>query len=131
MVVLVKVQSRDLGIRGGTDKLNYNFNYAHYDEKAIMIGSEFTRNNLSLNLKSKAGDKIDLAFTMRYSDTEIGGSGANEQKEVSATDSRLRNSVAIFTDFRFKFSSNDDTPDGNLVNPFLSISDNDNNSNKK
>lgn len=85
-----EVQSRDLSIRGGSDKMNYNFNYAHYDEKAIMMGSDYNRNNLSLALNSKASDKIDLSFTMRYSDTEINGGGMNEQNEVSSADSRLK-----------------------------------------
>lgn len=120
-----KTQNHDFGIRGGNDKLSYSFNYAHYDETAIMQGSQFARNNLSLNLKSKAGEKVDLALTMRYSKTEIGGSGANEQKEVSATDSRLRNSVQYSPILGVNSVANDDTPDGNLVQPFLSISDND------
>jgi len=121
-----EVNSRDLGIRGGTDKLSYNFNYAYYDEKAIMVGSDFKRNNLSLALKNKASDKIDLGFTVRYSDTEINGSGSNEQNEVSSLDSRLRHSVGyspipmpgLTTD------NDDQTVNSYLVNPFLAISDN-------
>lgn len=122
-----QVQNHDLGIRGGNEKLSYSFNYAHYDEKAIMMGSQFARNNLSMNLKSKAGEKVDLAFTMRYSKTKINGSGANEQKEVSATDSRLRNSVQYspILDVYTSSLNIDDNPDGNLVHPFLSVSDND------
>ncbi|OIV44036.1 SusC/RagA family TonB-linked outer membrane protein [Flavobacterium johnsoniae] len=121
-----EVNSRDLGIRGGTEKLSYNFNYAYYDEKAIMVGSDYKRNNLSLALKNKASDKIDLGFTVRYSDTEINGSGANEQNEVSSLDSRLRHSVGyspipmpgLTTD------NDDQTVNSYLVNPFLAISDN-------
>ncbi|MBF4485628.1 MULTISPECIES: TonB-dependent receptor [unclassified Flavobacterium] len=121
-----EVSSRDLGIRGGTDKLSYNFNYAYYDEKAIMVGSDYKRNNLSLALKNKASDKIDLGFTVRYSDTKINGGGANEQNEVSSLDSRLRHSVGyspipmpgLTTD------NDDQSVNSYLVNPFLAISDN-------
>lgn len=120
-----QTQNHDLSIRGGDEKLSYSLNFAHYDEKAIMQGSEFARNNLSLNLKSKAGEKIDLAFTMRYSKTEIGGAGANETKEVSASDSRLRNSVQYSPILDVSSPTNDDTPDGNLIQPFTSITDND------
>ena len=122
-----EVQSRDLGIRGGSDKINFNFNYAHYDEKAIMVGSDFDRNNLSLALNSKASDKIDLSFTMRYSDTEINGGGVNEQKEVSASDSRLRHSVG-YSPVPILGLTTDDTDEavsGYLVNPFVAVSDND------
>jgi TonB-linked SusC/RagA family outer membrane protein len=122
-----EVQSRDLGIRGGTEKANFNFNYAHYDEKAIMLGSDFKRDNLSLALKSKASDKIDLAFTMRYSNTEINGGGANEQNEFSSNDSRLRHAVG-YSPIPMPGLTTDDTDEavsGYLINPFVSVADND------
>lgn len=121
-----EVQSRDLGIRGGTDKLNYNFNYAHYDEKAIMIGSNYKRNNLSLALKSKLNEKIDVAFTVRYSDTEIDGGGVNEQNEKSSADSRMRTIVGYAPLPVAGLSSDDVSGDGSdvLVNPLRSVYDN-------
>lgn len=121
------VQSHDLGIRGGTDKMNYSFNYALYDESAIMLGSDFRRNNLSLNLKNKASDKVDLSFTMRYSNTVIGGSGANEQKEVSSSDSRLKHSVG-YSPIDLPGLTTDDTDEAvasYLVNPLVAVADND------
>ncbi|KQB41694.1 SusC/RagA family TonB-linked outer membrane protein [Flavobacterium aquidurense] len=122
-----EVQSRDLGIRGGTDKLNYNFNYAHYDEKAIMIGSDYKRNNLALALKSKLNDKIDVSFTMRYSDTQIDGGGVNEQNEKSSSDSRMRTIVGYAPLPVAGLTSDDVSGDGSdiLVNPLRSVSDND------
>ena len=121
-----EVQSRDLGIRGGTDKLNYNFNYAHYDEKAIMIGSNYKRNNLALALKSKITDKIDVGFTVRYSDTEIDGGGVNEQNEKSSSDSRMRTIVGYAPLPVAGLTSDDVSGDGSdvLVNPLRSIYDN-------
>ncbi|MFD1601788.1 SusC/RagA family TonB-linked outer membrane protein [Flavobacterium artemisiae] len=122
-----EVQSRDLGIRGGSDKLSYNFNYAHYDEKAIMIGSDYKRNNLSLALKSKISDKVDVGFTMRYSDTQINGGGVNEQNEKSSADSRMRTIVGYAPLPVSGLTSEDIAGDGSdqLINPFKSVSDND------
>jgi TonB-linked SusC/RagA family outer membrane protein len=122
-----EVQSRDLGIRGGSDKLSYNFNYAHYDEKAIMIGSDYKRNNLALALKSKVSNKIDLGFTMRYSDTQINGGGVNEQNEKSSADSRMRTIVGYAPLPVSGLTSEDIAGDGSdqLINPFKSVSDND------
>ncbi|QBZ98899.1 hypothetical protein GS03_02411 [Flavobacterium sangjuense] len=122
-----QVVNNDLGIRGGSDKLNYNFNFTRYNEKTIMLGSTFDRDNLSLNLRSKANDKIDLSFTMRYSNTEITGGGANEQNEVSSTDSRLRHAVGyapiplagVTTD------NTDEAISSYLINPFVAVADND------
>ncbi|MFW0738880.1 SusC/RagA family TonB-linked outer membrane protein [Flavobacterium sp. T12S277] len=128
-----EVNSRDLGIRGGNEKLSYNFNYAYYDEKAIMVGSNFKRNNLSLAVKNKASDKIDLGFTVRYSDTDINGGGANDQNQASSLDSRLRHSVGyapipmpgLTTD------NDDQSVNSYLVNPFLAITDNDRQQSRK
>jgi TonB-linked SusC/RagA family outer membrane protein len=122
-----EVQSRDLSIRGGSDKINFSFNYAHYEEKAIMIGSGFNRNNLSLALNSKASDKVDLSFTVRYSDTEIDGGGLNEQNEVSSADSRLKNIVG-YSPIPVPGLTTDDTDEAvseNLTYPFTAISDTD------
>lgn len=122
-----ETQSRDLSIRGGSDKINFSFNYAHYDEKAIMQESDFKRNNLSLALNSKASDKIDLSFTMRYSDTEINGGGMNEQREISSADSRLKHSVG-YAPIPVPGLTTDDTDDavsGYLVNPFVALADTD------
>ncbi|MBP7470415.1 MAG: SusC/RagA family TonB-linked outer membrane protein [Flavobacterium sp.] len=121
-----KVQSHDLGIRGGSDKISYSFNYALYDESAIQIGSDFKRNNLSFNLKNKASDKVDLTFTARYSNTKIGGSGANEQKEVSSADSRLKHAVQ-YSPIDIPALTTDDTDEavsGYLTNPYVAIADN-------
>ncbi len=121
-----EVQSRDLAIRGGSEKLNFNFNYAHYDEKTIMVGSDFKRDNLSFALKNKASDKIDLSFTFRYSDTEINGGGANEQNEVSSADARLRHSVG-YSPIPLPGLTTDDTDEAlssYLVNPFVAVNDN-------
>ncbi|MGY8908807.1 MAG: SusC/RagA family TonB-linked outer membrane protein [Flavobacteriales bacterium] len=123
---LGEVQSRDLSIRGGSEKVNFNFNYAVYDEKTIMLGSDFKRNNLSLSLKSKASDKVDLAFTIRYSDTEINGGGANEQNEISSQDSRLKDAVG-YSPIPIPGVTTVDTDEAlanYLTNPFISVSDN-------
>ena len=124
---LGEVYSNDLSVRGGTEKFNYNFNYARYDEKAIQVGSDFVRNNLTLKLNSKINDKVDLGFTVRYSDTEINGSGTNEQNESSSADPRLKHSVS-YTPIPLPGLTTDDTDEyssNSLIDPFVAISDND------
>ena len=64
--------------------------YAHMNDKAIMLGSSFRRDNLSLKLNHKVNDKVSLDFSMRYANTTVNGAGANESKsEVSSADSRM------------------------------------------
>ena len=121
-----EVQSHDLSIKGGSEKFSYNFNYARYDEKAIMVGSDFLRNNFSLALKSKVNEKVDLSFTVRYADTEINGGGANEQNEISSADSRLKHSVG-YSPIPIPELTTTDTDaalSSYLVNPFVAVDDN-------
>ncbi|WP_439132106.1 SusC/RagA family TonB-linked outer membrane protein, partial [Polaribacter sp.] len=120
------VESRDLAIRGGSEKFNFNLNYALFDQKAIMLGSNFRRDNLSVSLKSKASEKIDLSFTLRYSNTEVNGGGANEQNEVSSADARLRHSVG-YSPIPLPGLTTDETDEAlqsYLIDPFLAVDDN-------
>lgn len=121
-----KVQSRDLAIRGGSKAINFNFNYAHYDEETIMLGSDFKRDNLSLALKSQASDKVNLSLTFRYSNTLINGGGANEQNEVSSADARLRHSVGYspIPLPGLTTTNTDEALSSYLVNPFVAVDDN-------
>ncbi|SFI52146.1 SusC/RagA family TonB-linked outer membrane protein [Halpernia frigidisoli] len=126
-------QNTELGVTGGSSKLNFNINLGHYNAEEIQIGSKFKRDNILLNLKSKVNDKIDLGFTFRYSNQRLNGSGANEQNEVSSADSRLRNSVAYSPIIipGLVTENPDDAEDGYLVNPLTAIRENDQKQEKK
>ncbi len=123
-------QNHNISITGGTDKAKYAFSYNLMDDKAIMLGSNFRRDNASLKLNTKPHKKVDLDFSVRYSRTVIKGSGANEQNEKSSADSRLRHAM-IYTPFPVAGISgegNDDDVDDNsfgLYNPVENIADND------
>ncbi|MCB0494703.1 MAG: TonB-dependent receptor [Cyclobacteriaceae bacterium] len=123
------VLSNDISIRGGTDEFNYSANYARYDEKAIMVGSDYLRNNFTFKLNNKPNKVVDIAFSMRYSDTKINGGGANEQNEVSSADSRLKHSVGYspIPVPGLTTTAADDTNEataGDLVNPLVAVDDN-------
>ncbi len=121
-----EVFNHDLSIRGGSDKIMYSLNYAHINEKAIMVGSDFKRDNISLKFNNNPNDKIELAFSMRYSDTKINGGGANEQNEKSSSDSRLKHTVT-YTPIPLKGLTSDATDEevsSYLVNPLIATADN-------
>ncbi|MBX2898460.1 MAG: TonB-dependent receptor [Cyclobacteriaceae bacterium] len=122
------VFSNDLSVRGGTDKFNYSMNYARFQEKAIMIGSDFVRDNITVRLNNKPNKKVSLGFTLRYANTVIDGGGANEQNEVSSADSRLKHSVGYAPiPIPGITSGADDTDEqtaGDLVNPITATWDN-------
>lgn len=127
------IHSNDFGVRGGNDKTSFSLNLARYTDDGIMIGSGFKRDNITFNLKNKPKDKLDLSFTFRYSNTDIKGSGANEQKEFSNTDARLRHSVG-YSPIDIPALTTDDTDEavaGYLTNPYVAVADNDRLQNRK
>lgn len=122
-----RVFSHDLSVRGGTQKLNYSINYARFKERAIMVGSDYNRDNITVKIGSSPIDKIDLGFSLRYSRTEINGGGANEQNEVSSADSRLKHSVT-YSPIPLAGLTDDDTNEqiaNYLINPLTATADND------
>lgn len=123
--------NHNLSITGGTDKTKFNFGYAHVNDKAIMLGSSFRRDNLSLKLNHKVNKKVSLDFSMRYANTTVNGAGANESKtEVSSADSRLKNAM-IYPMYNFADLSDGYDPDLQLTNPITSVYDTDRKQNRQ
>ena len=124
-----KTQSHSLSLNGGTDKFSYNASYNRIEEKAIMLGSDYTRNNVNLKLNSKPLNWLKMNFAVRYSGTDIGGAGANDVTgtEKSTSDARLKNAVT-FTPIPLKDRTIvGDDPDliGSLCPPDVAVRDND------
>lgn len=126
--------NHNLSITGGSDKIKYAFSYSHMNDKAIMEGSTFKRDNLSLKLNTKPVKNVSLDFSVRYSSTNIGGGGANDVSSTYDSDKRLKYSV-IYTPIPLENldssagSGDDDL--GNLYHPLTAISDNDRNQERK
>ena len=112
--------NHNLSITGGTDRIRYSFSYAHMNDKAIMEGSNYKRDNFSLKLNTKPTKNTTLDFSIRYSETDIRGGGANETSSTLDSDKRLKYSV-IYTPIPLANldesagSSDDDL--GNLYHP--------------
>jgi len=120
--------NHNININGGSENIKYAFSYAHMNNKAIMVGSSFKRDNFSLKLNTKPSKRTTLDFQARYSDAVIRGGGANDVSSTYDTDKRLKYSV-IYTpiplsDLTSEAGSSDDDL-GNLYNPITSIYDND------
>lgn len=123
------VINQSLSISGGSEKFRFNFNYGRIDDKAIMVGSDYIRNNFSLKLNYKPMKQLTFDFSTRYSDTKVNGGGMNEQKEVSSSDSRLRHTV-IYSPIPLnkvagEEGSDDEDTSSDLVKPLTAIADSD------
>ena len=119
--------NHNLNINGGSENIKYAFGYAYMNDKAIMEGSNYKRNNLSLKLNTKPAKNVNLDFSIRYAETGIRGGGANDATSAYDSDKRLKYSV-IYTPIPLEnldpnAGADDDL--GNLFNPITAISDND------
>jgi TonB-linked SusC/RagA family outer membrane protein len=121
--------NQNLTINGGVDKLKYAFSYNHIDDKAIMEGSNFSRDNLMLKLNTQPHKRVKLDFSVRWAQTDTDGSGVNDggQEKGSTTDARLRNAI-IYPSLPISGDLADptNTDQGfNLYSPLVSLRDND------
>ena len=119
--------NHNININGGSDNIKYAFSYAHMNDKAIMIGSSFKRDNFSLKLNTKPTKRTTLDFQARYAITDIVGGGANEATGSYDTDRRLAYSV-IYTPIplaNLDPTAGTDDDLGNLYNPVTAAYDND------
>ena len=119
--------NHNINVNGGSDNIKYAFSYAHMNDKAIMIGSSFKRDNFNLKLNTKPTKRTTLDFQARYAITDIRGGGANEATGAYDTDRRLAYSV-IYTPIplaNLDPTAGTDDDLGNLYNPVQAAADND------
>lgn len=123
--------SHNVSLSGGTEKVNYLASYQHTDENAIMLDSDYKRDNFSFKLNAKPFKWLKVNFSTRYSNMLVTGAGANDSKsgggETSTSDSRLKHTV-IFPPISVTSLYEDDSTDedvvGSLVKPTTAIQDN-------
>ncbi|MBE0677496.1 MAG: TonB-dependent receptor [Bacteroidales bacterium] len=121
-----KVFNHDLSITGGSDRFKYSVTYAGIRSDEIMTGSEYQRDNLALKLDHKAGERVDLSFSVRYSDLKIFGAGATDQGGATPNDARVKQTMLYVP---IPFTSIGDFGDTDLAasmtNPLDNVRDND------
>lgn len=120
--------NNNLSLRGGSNTINYSFSYSNIKDKAIMLGSDFSRDNLTMKLNSNPVKRIVLDFSARYSNTEIQGAGSNSLEDKGSNqDGRLKQAVMYsplpITGMTDTFDEEENA--SNLTNPIVSVNDND------
>ena len=125
--------SANLSVSGGSDKFKWTAGYAHFDETAIMVGSDFSRNNLNFKAQFTPTKKILFDVNVRYANTKVSGAGANAINDRGSTSqSRLKNSLVYSPIPAESVMSDTDVEEdyNNSVNPLVAISDNDSRQNR-
>ncbi|MBQ8152872.1 MAG: TonB-dependent receptor [Prevotella sp.] len=117
--------NHNININGGSENIKYAFSYAHMNDKAIMWGSSFKRDNFSLKLNTKPSKTTTLDFQARYAKTNIYGGGANEATGAYDTDRRLRYAV-LYTPLPMKgIDGTDELEGSSFYDPITTAKDND------
>ena len=97
----------NVNVSGGTKETKFNISYAHNDEKSIMLGSGFNKDNISAKINTNITPALKMDFNARFSyQTVTGLSGGADTNESNAANSIVANSIR----FRpvYPLSSGDD-----------------------
>jgi len=120
--------NHSLNVSGGNSFARFSITYNRVEDQAIMMGSNFQRDNLNFRTTWNATPRLSIDFTARYSYTQVRGSGANDQTG-SATDARMRQ-VMLFSPIPLRDMAADEDDEeeqqlGTMFAPTVSIADND------
>ena len=130
-------QNHNVSLSGGQKKLTFNVNYSHIDDKAIMVLSDYHRDNISAKINAKPLNWLKVDLSARYAATVINGGGANDQTglEKSTSDSRVKNAVLYHPIPLKNLVAQDDNVDAgstvSLYSPIQQAQDNDRYQNTK
>lgn len=83
-------QNYNVSLSGRSDKTSYTVSYSRQMDDAVMITSDYVRDNFSFKFQHKPSRKVTLDFQTRFSDLQITGSGANDQAGGRNSDPRMR-----------------------------------------
>ncbi|MBP5381861.1 MAG: SusC/RagA family TonB-linked outer membrane protein, partial [Bacteroidales bacterium] len=121
--------SADASVSGSGDGYNWTIGYAHMGDKAIMSGSDYTRDNLSFKGHFKTGSTTSIDANIRYSTVNVHGSGANGINDTGTTsgNGRLKHAVSYAPiPVKASIQGADEEQDyGDNAPPLLSVADND------
>ena len=121
--------NHNLSVSGSTDKVKWTASYAHINDKAIMTGSDYHRDNLSFKAQFKPIKELTFDVNARYSHTKVSGAGANSINDSGSTsgNGRIKHAVQYAPIPVTGAASDSDLAEdyGDNAPPLLSVSDND------
>ena len=121
--------SADASVSGSGENYNWTLGYAHMGDQAIMVGSNYMRDNLNFKGNFKTSKTTSVDVNVRYSRINVRGGGANgiNDRATTSGNGRLKHSVsyapipvaATTTDSDLEQDFGDNAP------PLRSVADND------
>jgi TonB-linked SusC/RagA family outer membrane protein len=124
-------QNHSVQLSGSADRVRWNASYSHMEEQAIMLNSNYKRDNLSFRAFFTPLPKLSFSFGTRYSNTLVQGAGANSvnDKGTNYSNGRLLSALR-YTPIPFRYHEEDlgdvDVNSYFGTNPIQDVEDNDN-----
>ncbi|MHA4810036.1 TonB-dependent receptor [Flavitalea flava] len=122
-----KTNNADLAIRGGNASSSYSFSANYYDEKGLIINSNFKRYSARINSEHKLSNRIRVGENFLYS-KRSGSSPDTRSTQTGLVWSALRfnPSIPVFVDSTGKWgSSKGKSEQGDINNPVFTATTND------
>lgn len=103
----------NLNVSGGNKKIKFNVGFAHNDEDCIMLGSEYSKNNINGKLNAKLNKWLKIDFSARLAFQKIYGlSGGSDTNQSNASSSVVARTVTWRPVEGLSAISDDDDEDG-------------------
>ena len=110
-------QQYNVSVSGGNKDTKFSVSYAHNEEKSIMLGSGFSKENINAKLNTNISKWLTMDFNARFSYQTIDGiSGGADANESSAANSLIARSVIYKPVEEINTTSSDSDDDENVNN---------------
>ncbi len=84
----------NVNVSGGSKEVKFNVGFSHSDEKSIMVGSGYAKNNVNAKLNATLSKWLTLDFQGRLAFTKLDGlNGGADTNESNAANSVVANTV--------------------------------------
>ncbi|WP_418856374.1 SusC/RagA family TonB-linked outer membrane protein [Prevotella sp.] len=114
-------QIYNLSVNGGSKETKFNVSYSRTDDKSIMMGSDFTKDNINAKLNTKLNKWLSLDFNARLAYSVVNGlNSGGDTNDASASNSIINKAITYRPVEPLNASSEDDADETSNtdINPY-------------
>lgn len=114
-------QIYNLSVSGGSKETKFNVSYSRTDDKSIMVGSDFTKDNINAKLNTKLNKWLSLDFNARLAYSVVNGlNSGGDTNDASASNSIINKAITYRPVEPLNASSDDDADESSNtdINPY-------------
>ena len=114
-------QIYNISVSGGSKETKFNVSYSRTDDKSIMMGSDFTKDNINAKLNTKLNKWLTLDFNARLAYSVVNGlNSGGDTNDASASNSIINKAITYRPVEPLNASSEDDADETSNrdINPY-------------